>query len=253
MGHIIASGGGEIGRPGYPIETLKMDIEVINLTNKKSPNVLFIPTASGDSEPYCNTVDEYFGKKHGCTVDSLLLVKNKYTEKEMSQKVEWSDIVYVGGGNSLKLMNKWRATGFDKILEQHYRKGKLMYGLSAGSICWFEYGGSFAKRFSNTEASLIRVKGMGFIKYVNCPHYDMASEGQTGRKQQFKELLKKYKGIGIANDECCAIEIKDNKYRIIRSKETAKAYKVYWKNKEFHEIELINTNEYREIYELEET
>ena len=253
MRHIIASGGGEIGRPGYPIETLEIDIEVINMTNKKKPNILFVPTASGDPTPYCITVDEYFGKKHGCNVESILLTKNKYTEKEMVNKVEWSDIVYVGGGNSLKLMNKWRTTGFDKVLEQQYKNGKIMYGLSAGSICWFEYGGSFAKRFTNTEASLIRVKGMGLIKFVNCPHYDMVSEGQTGRKEQFKELLRKHKGIGITNDECCAIEIKDNEYRIIKSKESAKAYKVYWKNKEFHEIELTNINEYRSIYELEET
>ena len=52
MGKIVAIGGGEIGRPGYPIETTKIDKEIIRLSGKKRPKLLFIPTASSDSESY---------------------------------------------------------------------------------------------------------------------------------------------------------------------------------------------------------
>ena len=34
---VIAIGGGEIGRPGYPVETTKIDKEIIALSGKKSP------------------------------------------------------------------------------------------------------------------------------------------------------------------------------------------------------------------------
>ena len=53
---IVAIGGGEIGRPGYPIETTSIDREIIELTKKSKPKVLFIQTASLDSTGYYETV-----------------------------------------------------------------------------------------------------------------------------------------------------------------------------------------------------
>jgi len=40
-------------------------------------------------------------------------------------------------------------------------------------------------------------------------------------------MMKKEKGIALAFDNCSAIEVIDNTYRIITSKPTANAYKVY--------------------------
>ena len=40
MKKIVAIGGGEIGRPGYPVETTKIDKDIINLTGKKNPKFL---------------------------------------------------------------------------------------------------------------------------------------------------------------------------------------------------------------------
>jgi dipeptidase E len=72
MKKIVAIGGGEIGKPGYPVETTKIDKEILRLTGKKSPRLLFIPTASDDSELYFETVKKHFGKRLGCTTDVLL-------------------------------------------------------------------------------------------------------------------------------------------------------------------------------------
>ena len=55
---IVAIGGGEIGRPGFPVETTKIDKEIIRLTGKSKPNLLFIPTASSDSEGYAKVVEK---------------------------------------------------------------------------------------------------------------------------------------------------------------------------------------------------
>ena len=74
MKKIIAIGGGEIGRPGYPIETTKIDKEIIKLTGKKNPKLLFIPTASSDSTSYFDTVKKYFGKTLKCEIDVLYLI-----------------------------------------------------------------------------------------------------------------------------------------------------------------------------------
>ena len=81
MGKIIAIGGGEIGRPGYPATTTKIDKKIIRLSGKKSPKLLFIPTASLDSEGYIKSVEKHFSKKLGCKIDSLCLIKEKFHEK----------------------------------------------------------------------------------------------------------------------------------------------------------------------------
>ena len=97
MRKIIAIGGGEIGRPGYPVETTKIDKEIIKLTGKQNPKLLFIPTASSDSDGYFETVQKHFGKRLGCKVDVLWLIKENPSYKEVEEKVMSSDIVYVGG------------------------------------------------------------------------------------------------------------------------------------------------------------
>ena len=71
MKKIVAIGGGEIGSPGCLIETTKIDKEIIRLSGKKRPRVLFIPTASSDSDGYFETVKKHFGKRLGCEVDVL--------------------------------------------------------------------------------------------------------------------------------------------------------------------------------------
>ena len=49
--------------------------------------------------------------------------------------------------------------------------------------------------------------------------------------------MKKTPGVALAVDECCAVEVVDNKYRIIVSKKKANAYKIYWKKEKFyHEV-----------------
>lgn len=246
MKKIVAIGGGEIGRPGYPVETTKIDKEIIGLTGKKNPKLLFIPTASSDSESYFEVVTKHFGKGLGCRVDVLYLIKEKPGKKEIEEKIFGSDIVYVGGGNTLQMMKVWRKSGVDKILREAYEKGIVLSGLSAGSICWFRWGNSDSRRFANPKADLIKVAGLGLIDALNCPHYDFEKD----RKQDLKEMMKKTPGISIALDNCCAMEIIDDQYRIIDSKSSANAYKVYWKAGEYHE-ELINKDkEFKSLKDL---
>ncbi len=228
---ILAIGGGEIGRPGFKTETVKIDREAIRLSGKTKPRVLFIPTASSDSEGYVSTVQKYFGKKLGCQVESLLLLNNKISNKDIEKKIFNSDIVYVGGGNTLKMMNVWRKRALDKIINKAVTKGVVLSGVSAGAICWFKYGSSDSRRFHNPKAGLIRVSGLCFVNALFCPHYDMEKD----RKPDLKNLMKKTPGIAIAVDNCCSIEVVNENYRIVSSKNTANAYKVYWKDGKYIE------------------
>lgn len=243
---IVAIGGGEIGRPGFPIETTQIDKEIIRLTGKNKPRLLFIPTASSDSETYYEVVQKYFGKKLGCKVDVLYLTKQKLSKKVLQQKILNTDIIYVGGGNTLKMMNIWRRLGVDKLIKQASRKGIVLSGVSAGSICWFKNGCSDSRKFTSGSTKAIKVAGLELINALHCPHYDF----EKNRKNDLKNIMKKTTGVAIALDNCCAIEIVDKNYRILCSKKNAKAYKCYWKNGTYHEEEIPKQSDFSSHKEL---
>ena len=89
MKKIVVIGGGEIGRPGYPVETTKIDKEIIKLTGKKKPKLLFIPTASSDSELYVRCINKHFGKLLGCKIDVLYLIKENTKTVSISFILIW--------------------------------------------------------------------------------------------------------------------------------------------------------------------
>ncbi len=223
MGKIVAIGGAKLKKK----DTLAIDREIIRLSGKKHPKVLFIPTASSDSEEYSTTFENYYGKFLGCKTDVLLLTKQKYTKAEIEKKILSSDIVYVGGGNTLMMIRVWKKLGVDRILKKAYEKGIVLSGVSAGGICWFEAGHSDSMSFYNPKKwKYIKVGGLGFFKGIFCPHYD-SNTLSLPRKTYFQKMIQKTGGIGIAVDEKCALEFIDGKYRVINSKKSAGAYRVY--------------------------
>jgi dipeptidase E len=243
---IVAIGGGEIGRPGFPVETTQIDKEIVRLTGRSKPNLLFIPTASSDSEGYAKVVEKHFGTNLGCKVDTLFLLKQKLSRNEIENKILNTDMIYVGGGNTLKMMNVWRKYGVDKILVKAGEKGVVLSGVSAGAICWFRSGSSDSRRFTDPKADLIKVNGINLLSALFCPHYDFEKD----RKPDLKRLMKKTLGVAIAVDNCCAIEIINDTYRVISSKKTVNAYKVYWKKGKYYEEIIEKSNALLPIKEL---
>ena len=92
---IVAIGGGEIRTRG----TAPIDREIIRLSKKKNPRLLFIPTASSDSERYWNHVQEYFGGFLKCKTDVLFLIKVGPSKDEIRRKILWADIIHVRPAN----------------------------------------------------------------------------------------------------------------------------------------------------------
>ena len=241
MGKIVAIGGGEIGRPGYPIETTKIDKEIIKLTGKNRPKFLFVPTASSDNEVYIRTVKKHFGQSLGCKVNTLYLIKEKPSFQTISNKILNSDIIYVGGGNTLRLIKYLRKTGVDKAIKKAYKKGIVLSGLSAGSICWFKKGMS-----DSIPGKWSLVRGLGFINAINNVHYST----EKGRKKGFNALIRKEYGVGIALENCCALEIIDEEYKIITSNKGANAYKIYSQKGKLIKKKIKRSKEFRPLSEL---
>jgi dipeptidase E len=221
---IVAIGGGEIRTRG----TAPIDREIIRLSSKKKPKLLFIPTASSDSERYWKHVQEYFGAFLKCRTDVLFLFKEQPSKKQIRKKILSADIIYVGGGNTLLMMRVWRSLGVDKLLKLAYENGTVLSGISAGSICWFDSGHSDSMSFYNPRKwKYINVRGIGLIQGTHCPHYNSMTRG-VPRRKHFRDLIRKIGGFGIAIENNCAIEFIDGRfYRVISSRNYSRAYRVY--------------------------
>jgi dipeptidase E len=231
MRAIVAIGGGEIGRPGYPVETTAIDEHILRLTRKARPRIVFLPTASGDSELYYDTFQEHFGGRLGCRTDVLRLLGQPPSESDIRDKILGSDAVYVGGGNTMRMLRIWRKLGVDAVLRQAWDQGVVLSGLSAGAICWFRYGSSDSRKFSDPAAGLMRISALGFVNLSLSPHYDVEED----RKSGLQDMMLRTPGVAIALDNCSAIEITDDRFRVLTSRPNAKAYRAYWSRGVYHE------------------
>lgn len=242
MMKIVSIGGGSIARPKKRPETMLIDETIVKMSGKKRPRVLFIPTASGDSQAYVDAFIALYAGRLGCEVEVLTLYRDRPSKKDMAATVARADVIYVGGGNTLRMLKLWRRLGVDKMLITAARRGAVCCGLSAGAICWFREGNSDSLKYSNPAADYIRVKTLDLADALLCPHYD----AEKDRQPSLKRMMKKVPGVAIALDNCAAVVIEGSRYRIISTKKKAKAYRICWRGKEYVKEEL-NTGDLSEL------
>lgn len=201
-------------------QTENIDKEIVKLSNKKNPKLLFIGTASRENIFYYKAIKNIY-ENLGCVVDKLEII-GKENSKEIKEKVFATDIVYIGGGNTRFMISEWKRTNLDNILKEAYESGIVMSGFSAGSYCWYKY---------NYEL----IEGMGIIPAINCVHYDEKSEE---KRREFFETIKNKNLPGIALENGTALEIINNKFKLIKSIDNAKAYKIEFNDNNFIEKEI---------------
>ncbi len=78
----------------------------------------------------------------GCEASHVSLFRRDQgtggVEDDLATHLLAQDLIYVGGGNVVSMLGAWRAHGLDAILRKAWRKGIVLCGPSAGSLCWFE-------------------------------------------------------------------------------------------------------------------
>lgn len=215
---IIAIGGGEVSQN----QTYEIDKFIVESSRKEKPNFLFIPTASKDAEPYIKTINVLY-QSLGCKTDTLYLSEVEVKREEVNQKIESADIIYVGGGNTAYMMEVWKEYAVDKALLRAYISGKVLAGLSAGSICWFIAGHSDSEFIEDIENPKHKwVKGLGIIPYLHCPHYD------EPERAGFDEFYSGQVADAIAIENQVAVVWDDYEFNVIKSNPLKKAYRLSW-------------------------
>ena len=172
MKRIIAIGGGELRER----TTLKIDEYIANLAKErageKRANALFIPTASHDFMPYYNTFHKVYTGFFDIKTDVALTVFKEPDMEKMKAKFEKADMIYVGGGDTVFMIEQWKKTGLLPLIEDAYNRGVVLAGLSAGAICWFSdiYTDS-ALVNGEGEEKYAMFTGLNWKKGVISPHY----------------------------------------------------------------------------------
>ena len=133
MARFVLIGGGENGREGTKYETQSIDKEIVKITNRKNPNFLFLAHGNDYEESYYNVMKKIYQNKFNCTCD-ILTKEEVFSLEIANEKLKLADIIYIGGGNTLKMINIWKRSGFSNILRNYITEDKTLCGISAGAI-----------------------------------------------------------------------------------------------------------------------
>ena len=172
MKKIIAIGGGELRER----TTIKIDEYIADLAKTRAgenrANALFIPTASHDFMPYYNTFHKVYTGVFNIKTDVALSVFKDVDMEKMRAKFEKADLIYVGGGDTVFMMESWKKTGLLELIKDAYERGVIIAGLSAGAICWFSDIYTDSQLVNGEgEEKYSMFKGLGWFKGVISPHY----------------------------------------------------------------------------------
>ena len=184
---IVGLGGG-----GTPEQSRLLWDYVLGLTGKDVPRMLFVPTAIGDSDEGIVWYYECFAGR-----GELRHLKTfPYPPDDLRELVLGQDAICVSGGNTANMLAIWRAHGIDELLREAWENGVLLWGASAGMICWFEQGvtDSFGPQLEGMDC-------LGWLEGSACPHYD----GEERRRPRYRELVDGGLKEGIAADDGVAI------------------------------------------------
>ena len=174
---IVAFGGGGFSTEG---QNPLLDDYVLGLTGCERPRVCFVPTASGDADHYVVRFYRAFGPER-CEASHLSLFRRDrgWAGRSFAEHLLAQDLIYVGGGSVVGLLGAWRAHGLDAVLRKAWRRGIVLCGGSAGSLCWF------AEAVTAFHGPPERVRGLGLLPHSNCVHYD----AEPTRRSGYRELV----------------------------------------------------------------
>jgi peptidase E len=211
---IVAMGGGAFAdEPANPL----LHNYILHLSGKQDPRVLFIPTATGDSDALIARFYRIFTPK-ACRPNHLGLIMDP--PEDLDALIMAQDVIYVGGGNTAVMLAAWRLHGLDKALEKAYAAGKVFCGGSAGAICWYEAGttDSFTKNLTALT------NGLGWVKGSFSPHYD----AEPKRRPRTHALIGSGElPDGVAADEGVGFVHRNGEFvEVVSSRPTAKGYSV---------------------------
>ena len=220
---IVAMGGGSVGEGALHPLTTDYLLSLLPDTRR----VCLLPTASADDR---FAVTGFFDAFAGRSEATWLPLFGR-RDADLRARVLEQDLVLVWGGNTANMLAIWRTHGLDTILDEAWRSGIVLAGMSAGAICWFE--ASVTDSFGPGLAPLR--DGLGLLPGSCCPHYD----SEPLRRPTYRQLLGSGFPAGYAVDDGAALVFSGTDLEeVVASTPEARAYRVALGPDGVEEVEL---------------
>ena len=208
----MGGGGFTAGAADHALDEL-----VLRLTRTARPRVCLLPTAGGDSEHQILRFYETYGDRL-CEPSHISLFRLGRNPVPLREHLLSQDAIYVGGGSMVNLLAIWKAQGLDVILREVWESGVVLAGLSAGSMCWFEWG------VSTSYGHAAPTPGLGFLRGSNSVHHD----SEPSRRPVYLEAVRSGEiPPGHAVDDGAALIFRERALdEVVSARPKARAYHV---------------------------
>ncbi len=187
---------------------------VSSLVGVARPKLMWVPTAIlEDPEGFT-----YFHDRFGKHAELSNLRTFPWPPENLRELILEQDAICVSGGSTANMLAIWRVHRIDEYLREAWENGTLLFGASAGMICWFEAGvtDSFGPHLDGMDC-------LGFLAGSACPHYD----GEERRRPRYRELVDGGFPEGIAADDGVALHYVGTELReVVTCRPGAAAYRV---------------------------
>lgn len=221
MKRIVALGGGGFMTEDGPS---LLDEYLVTLAGCDEPRICFVPTASGDAQHHLDRFYADFGR-YRAELSHLAFFRKAQPGAipfdRIDERLREQDIIYVGGGNTRSMLAVWREWGVPQALRNALAGGATLAGVSAGAICWFEWGASDSAAPGARSGPL---RCLGFLKGSCSPHWG----GEVHRRREFHAMVRSGDvpaGYGISDG--AALVFEDGRpVDVVSSVQGAGAYRV---------------------------
>jgi len=194
-----------LGGGGSSRDSFLLDKEFVNSLEKK--NILYIPIAlNRDKLGFEACYDWIIAtlSQHSKDFVNILMILN-LSDKDID--LSKYDAIYIGGGDTYKLLHVFYTSGFNNLLKSFIDKGGIVYGGSAGAII-------LGKNINIVSEENINnynyEKGLSIIgDYSIICHYN------GNKDKKIKEYVSKYKNSVISIPENSGLFINGNVAKVI--------------------------------------
>jgi dipeptidase E len=173
-------------------------------------SVLYIPLAwaNEDFESCLNWFTDLVKAHHEIEIRMLT---------DVTQEIDLSkfDGVYIGGGNTFKLLKKLKESKLGKKLINFYESGGKIFGGSAGAIIWGKTI-NISTICKDADRNIVKLKDLtGFAKVGK---YDIQCHFESNQINEHKKYIRDFGNEVIAIPEESALIVEGNKCKVIGEK-----------------------------------
>lgn len=173
----------------------------------KASKIAVIPTASDveENKTYLEN-DITFMRELGFET-SLIDLKGE-NQQTLLEKLSGYDIIFVEGGNTFYLLDYVKKSGFDKIIGELLDRGKIYFGVSAGSyIACPTIEAADWKHIDKNEVGLKDLSALNLVPFLISAHF----------REDLRPIISSAKTTYpyVALYDTQAVIVEDDKYKVV--------------------------------------